>query len=115
MYKPVLSVLLLTLAASFAAGAQDFKLEAHRGICNRYPENTVLSFKQAAKVPVYYGIETDVHLTNDNVLVLHHDHYLKRSCGREGRLVSGLGRVDNNMVNLLSSLAITLAAILVLK
>ena len=36
-------------------------------------------------------------------------------CGREGRLVSGLGRVDNNMVNLLSSLAITLAAILVLK
>ena len=86
MYKPVLSVLLLTLAASFAAGAQDFKLEAHRGICNRYPENTVLSFKQAAKVPVYYGIETDVQETSDGVLVLMHDLTIDRTTDHTGKV-----------------------------
>ncbi len=60
---------------------------AHRGLHDNRgdaPENTMLAFERA--VGEGYGIETDVHLTNDNVLVLHHDHLLKRSCGREGRL-----------------------------
>lgn len=62
---------------------------AHRGLFDNRgdaPENTMLAFERA--VGEGYGIETDVHLTNDNVLVLHHDHFLKRSCGREGRLES---------------------------
>ena len=60
---------------------------AHRGLFDNRgdaPENTMLAFERA--VGEGYGIETDVNLTNDNVLVLHHDHFLKRSCGRDGRL-----------------------------
>ena len=60
---------------------------AHRGLHangSDAPENTMPAFAKA--VEEGYGIETDVHLTNDNVLVLHHDHFLKRSAGREGRI-----------------------------
>lgn len=60
---------------------------AHRGLFNNggdAPENTMLAFERA--VGEGYGIEADIHLTDDNVLVLHHDHLLLRSTGREGRI-----------------------------
>ncbi|MBQ5690732.1 MAG: hypothetical protein IIV24_04495, partial [Alistipes sp.] len=35
-----------------------FGLQAHRGLSHRYPENTVLAFKEAGKVPYFFGMET---------------------------------------------------------
>ena len=45
---------------------------AHRGLSALYRENTVSSFKAAAKEN-YFGIETDVHLTLDGKYVIIHD------------------------------------------
>ena len=45
---------------------------AHRGKHDKYFENTLNAFKQAARGD-YFGIETDIHLTKDNYWVVHHD------------------------------------------
>ena len=74
----------LMLAGLQAYADNTFKLEAHRGISNRYPENTVLSFKKAAAVKHYAGIETDVQMTSDGVLVLMHDDTLDRTTDATG-------------------------------
>ena len=79
-----LTSLIVLLLPVLASAQDDFRLEAHRGICNRYPENTVLSFKMAAKEPVYAGIETDVQMTSDGVLVLMHDPTLDRTTDATG-------------------------------
>ncbi len=44
----------------------------HRGWHEKYYENTLNAFKEAAKMD-FYGIETDIHLTKDNYWVVHHD------------------------------------------
>ena len=45
---------------------------AHRGKHDKYFENTLNAFKEAARGP-YFGIETDIHLTKDHYWVVHHD------------------------------------------
>lgn len=45
---------------------------AHRGRHDKYFENTLNAFKEAARGD-YFGIETDIHLTKDNYWVVHHD------------------------------------------
>ena len=45
---------------------------AHRGKHDKYFENTLNAFKDAAHGD-YFGIETDIHLTKDNYWVVHHD------------------------------------------
>ena len=45
---------------------------AHRGKHDKYFENTLNAFKEAAKGN-FFGIETDIHLTKDNYWVIHHD------------------------------------------
>jgi len=45
---------------------------AHRGKHDKYFENTLNAFKEAARGE-YFGIETDIHLTKDNYWVVHHD------------------------------------------
>ena len=45
---------------------------AHRGKHDKYFENTINAFKEAAKGD-YFGIETDIHLTKDKFWVVHHD------------------------------------------
>ena len=77
---------LLSVRASFTLQAQDICLEAHRGLSNRYPENTLPSFEAAAKVPVYGGMETDVQMTSDGVLVLMHDNTLDRTTNATGKV-----------------------------
>ena len=77
---------LLSVMASFTLQAQDICLEAHRGLSNRYPENTLPSFEAAAKVPVYGGMETDVQMTSDGVLVLMHDNTLDRTTNATGKV-----------------------------
>ena len=89
--------LLMLLAALFAfeATAQvtlpkgrdvEFGLQAHRGLSHRFPENTVLAFREAGKVPYYYGMETDVQMTKDGVLVCMHDYTLDRTTTATGKV-----------------------------
>ena len=42
------------------------------------PENSMEAFRTA--VNYGYGIELDVQLTKDDVMVVHHDYDLKRTC-----------------------------------
>ena len=59
------------------------KIFAHRGFSGKYPENTMLAFEKAVEIGVD-GIEMDVHLTKDNVLVIIHDEDIRRTCDGEG-------------------------------
>ena len=51
---------------------QKFMVFGHRGVPEKYPENTIESFKKAIELK-YDGIELDIVTTHDNVLVVHHD------------------------------------------
>ncbi len=52
----------------------------HRGLYDdNYPENTQPAFEEAIRFG--YGIEMDVQMTSDDVLVVYHDNNLKRVCG----------------------------------
>jgi glycerophosphoryl diester phosphodiesterase len=53
---------------------------AHRGLPSREPENTLASFALALSEGAQ-GIELDVHVTRDDVVVVHHDPQL--ADGRE--------------------------------
>lgn len=55
----------------------------HRGARALYPENTMVSFEKAVEMEVD-GIETDVHMTTDGQLVLHHDDLLDRTTTGSG-------------------------------
>ena len=56
---------------------------AHRGASAYYPENTILSFEKALEMGAT-GIETDVQLTKDGVLVLIHDEMVDRTTNGKG-------------------------------
>ncbi len=56
---------------------------AHRGASYDYPENTMLAFEKAVAEGAD-GIETDVHLTADNVLVICHDEKIDRTANGSG-------------------------------
>ena len=51
---------------------------AHRGFSEKYPENTMEAFRAAVELGVDQ-IETDVRITADGELVLHHDATLDRT------------------------------------
>ena len=60
---------------------------AHRGLFDNnhgIPENSIPAFKLASEKG--FGIETDVQMTRDGVLVVFHDDTLKRMTGAEGKL-----------------------------
>lgn len=62
---------------------------AHRGLFNPnkgIPENSMDAF--ALAVAKGYGIETDIRLTKDGEVVIHHDDTLKRLCGVDKRVCS---------------------------
>lgn len=56
---------------------------AHRGYSSIYPENTLSAFKAAIDSGAD-GIETDIHLTRDGVIVITHDENIKRVSDGEG-------------------------------
>jgi glycerophosphoryl diester phosphodiesterase len=58
---------------------------AHRGASEYMAENTVSSFCMGLTMGAN-GIETDVQITKDGVLVLFHDDTLARVTGREGEI-----------------------------
>ena len=61
------------------------KVMAHRGYSGAYPENTMLSFREAVKVGCD-AIEMDVHETRDGRLVVIHDERLDRTTDGTGRI-----------------------------
>lgn len=54
-------------------------VEGHRGYCEKYPENTLISFEAAIDLGVD-AIEFDVWLSADKVPVLMHDRNAFRTC-----------------------------------
>ncbi|MDR2789096.1 MAG: glycerophosphodiester phosphodiesterase [Candidatus Accumulibacter sp.] len=70
---------------------------AHRGFSARYPENTLLAFRQAIAAGCD-GIELDVHLSRDGTPVIIHDEDTLRTTGVPGQvgesLYSDLRRLD---------------------
>ena len=62
---------------------------AHRGLFSAdqsIPENSLSAFRAA--VAAGYGVELDVQLTKDKVVVVFHDDDLKRVCGMDARVDS---------------------------
>lgn len=59
---------------------------AHRGFSGKYPENTMRAFEAAVKAGCD-GIETDLHMTKDGVIVICHDEKLDRTTDGEGFIV----------------------------
>ncbi|WP_291635035.1 glycerophosphodiester phosphodiesterase, partial [Clostridium sp.] len=55
----------------------------HRGASAYFPENTMLSFEMALEMGCT-GLETDVQLTKDGVLVLIHDETVNRTTNGQG-------------------------------
>lgn len=63
------------------------KYFAHRGLHDNAgdaPENSMAAFCKA--VDAGYGIELDVQMTKDGVLVVFHDYTLERMCGAKGTI-----------------------------
>lgn len=58
------------------------KMVAHRGVSKLECENTAPAFVAAGNRS-YYGIETDVHITEDGKFILHHDDTAYRLTGIE--------------------------------
>jgi glycerophosphoryl diester phosphodiesterase len=58
---------------------------AHRGGAKRWPENTLLAFRNAAELG-YRHIETDIHETSDGRFVCFHDSRLERTTNGHGDL-----------------------------
>ncbi len=58
---------------------------AHRGWCDKYPENTLIAFDEAIKLGVDQ-IETDVRVTKDGELVCIHDATVDRTTNGTGKV-----------------------------
>jgi glycerophosphoryl diester phosphodiesterase len=82
------------LSPFFSARPQVF---AHRGGCALGPENTIAAFDIGMSTGAD-GLELDVHLSADNVVVVHHDRTLDRTTNATGpvaaRTADELARVD---------------------
>lgn len=59
---------------------------AHRGYKAKYPENTMKAFSAAIAAGAH-ALETDLHITKDEVVVLSHDGNLKRCFGRDEKII----------------------------
>ena len=67
------------------------RLLAHRGMPQEYPENTMISFKNAVEFGIDV-IETDTHLTKDNQFIICHDAEISR-------ISDGTGLIANYTLN----------------
>jgi glycerophosphoryl diester phosphodiesterase len=82
---PAAPLALMLLCASVRAEAQPaVEIIGHRGAAGLAPENTLPSFSRACAVGVA-GIELDVHLSADGVVVVHHDYALHPDIARDPR------------------------------
>ena len=60
-----------TKAIKSVSGEQIPQIIAHRGYKSKYPENTMLAFQKAISSGTH-ALETDIHLSSDNIAVLSH-------------------------------------------
>ncbi|GBC71113.1 Glycerophosphodiester phosphodiesterase [Candidatus Calditenuaceae archaeon HR02] len=60
-------------------------ITAHRGFSGRFPENTLRAVKEALRLGVD-GIEVDVRVTRDGVVILMHDETVERTTNGSGRV-----------------------------
>ena len=74
--------LALGIVPFFSARPQVF---AHRGGCDLGPENTITAFDIGMSTGAD-GLELDVHLSADGVVVVHHDETLDRTTNGSGRV-----------------------------
>jgi glycerophosphoryl diester phosphodiesterase len=78
---------------------------AHRGGALESTENTIGAFQRAAKIGAD-GIETDIRLTRDGVVVIYHDEYFGRVEGlperQRTRLISDLSYSEVSAQTLIS-------------
>lgn len=74
------------------------KMIAHRGLSGLEKENTHLSFIAAGNKS-YYGIETDIHLTKDNVFIICHDFTTERVSGNNS-IIKDTNYEDLRKINL---------------
>lgn len=58
---------------------------AHRGVWLHAPENTLPAFRGAVEMGLD-GIETDIQLTADGQLVIHHNYSVDGTAGRSGKI-----------------------------
>src|SRR5438132_13907367 len=77
--RHALAPLLLTL---MAAPSLAFDLEGHRGTRGLAPENTLAAFRRAMQIGVT-TIETDMAVTQDDVVVMSHDPFLNPDIVRD--------------------------------
>ncbi len=59
------------------------QISSHRGGALIWPENSPTAFRRSARLPVA-SIETDVHLSRDGRVVVHHDATLQRTTTGRG-------------------------------
>lgn len=64
---------------------EDFKIVAHRGLSEAFPENTGISYKAALMRDVDF-VEIDLHLSRDGVLVAMHDEDVDRTTAHSGQI-----------------------------
>ncbi len=88
-FLAILYFILIMPKVGKRAKAREFArvLYAHRGLHDNTsdaPENSMKAFSLA--VEKGFGIELDVQLTKDNVVVVFHDFTLERVCGRPGKV-----------------------------
>ncbi|MBY7663785.1 glycerophosphodiester phosphodiesterase [Staphylococcus agnetis] len=62
-----------------------FKIVAHRGLAEKYPENTKLAY-QAALGRHIDMLEIDLHMTKDGALVVIHDETIDRTSNGKGEI-----------------------------
>lgn len=60
-----------------------FKLAAHRGYSEVYPENTILAMEKALELDIDM-VEMDLHMTADGQIILMHDHTVDRTTNGTG-------------------------------
>lgn len=60
-------------------------LTAHRGYRQKFPENTMIAFKEALKLDVD-SVEMDVHMTKDYEIVVMHDAAMDRTTDTTGKI-----------------------------
>lgn len=82
----VLYILMIKPGEKRKSPVLDVKYFAHRGFhyIDGIPENSMAAFRKAKELG--YGIELDVQLTKDHVIVVHHDYDLVRTCGVQKKI-----------------------------
>lgn len=68
----------------------------HRGASSKFPENTLASFEAAMRDGAE-GIESDVHVSADNVVVMFHDPALERTTDSKGQIKERTWYGENGM------------------